>query len=929
MKTALVEKWGRIPLEALGGLGKGENTTEPGVTEIIKPAAMTEIFRGWPEADDMMVAEIREKGLAMGCPKAKLAPGFQERLLEFTGTDETVDRMGDIIRVDGWDFQNFRANPVFMPWHDYRTEPIGQALDVYVDSVRKKDVDLKAGHKPKKPRKRVRFVILFDDDEFSDRIFQKYKDGVMRATSVGFRPTQIKRPDDDEREELGMGTFGVIYEKQELLELSAVSVPANPAALLEADYQLSDDERKEYMSLAEETVDIAPEFALQLRSVVGLRRTTSDRLEFDVSAGSGPEGALERARRLLLETEDHGVIELEKGVIPANVSMSKAPIDATWSAPTLSDFTDGTWGDLTNAQKRRVAGHFSWADASPASSFGGLKLPHHQSSNGAIVFRGIVAAAGRFNQTALPAADKPAVRRHLAAHFRSFGRDVPEVLQDGYEEGIDITWALVVRNELDRQRLLKKADDPGVSWLWDDQALEAAVVEDVTASEFEGDLEKGHIPKDPKDSDNAPMNSPAVSLSPSKLGIEGDLGEAPASERSRVARFFAWAEANPPGEFGQLKFPHHRAKDGFRVFRSVSSNMRDLLGKTGEGENIPNADRRGIWRHLANHFRQFDRTPPPFKAVDDEILRGAVQISPDVWETDGKNGFGKWRYLEETGELSVRNFRKNDGTYDVVAASVKELEEIDEYELEDPETMALPGIDFREWAVAAVAMVRAAAEGLIAIRETAGESPDVFKTTESGLATLLREMSAVRQRIVDALPESVETDYDELEKLRTAIEALSKDQITIQSLKFPKKVWKHESAVRVFAEAAGFISDSLEFKEGFFVLPQRKSALFDGVRDFCLSPGGAEPGDGCRIVATGGTLKSAGELAIGELASLVKEGFDRIEAAVKSPPQGVNRGAVREGANGGAGGDDAEQLYSSLLDVTRELAGKASPSKET
>lgn len=927
MKTALAEYWGRVSLEALD-LEKGQETTDTGIAEIIKPVVMTEIFRGWPEADDMMVAEMREKGLSMGCPKEKLQPGFQERLLEFTGTDETVDRMGDIIRVDGWDFQNFRANPVFMPWHEYRDVPIGQALDVYVDSVKAKATD-KAGHKPKKPRKRVRFVILFDDDEFSERIFQKYRGGVMRATSVGFRPTQIKRPDDDEREELGMGPFGVIYEKQELLELSAVSVPANPSALLESSYELDDDERKQYIELAEETAGINPEFALQLRSAVTFR-TTSDRLEFDVRASADstdPEKSLEQAKKLL-ELPMLLVEELDKGVIPANVSSAKAPIETTWSAPALSDFTDGTWGDLTNAQKRRIAGHFGWADASPASSFGGLKLPHHQSSNGAIVFRGIVAAAGRFNQTAIPAADKPATRRHLAAHFRSFGRDVPEVLQEGYEEGAVVTWALIVRNELDRTGLLKEAcaftkDIPDVSWLWDDEALEVAIAADEKEAEL--DVEKGHVPKDPKDSDNAPMNTPAVSLSPAKLGIEGDFGDAPASERSRVARFFAWTETNPPGEFGHLKFPHHRAKDGYRVFRSVSSNMRDLLGKTGEGENIPNADRRGVWRHLANHFRQFDRTPPPFKAVEDEVLRWAEQKTLGVWETD--EGLGEWRYVEETGVLSYRD--EDTGTWDVAAASEKELEEIDELELDDTrEFLAEISVDFRGWAAGAVEVLRATADGLLVVREAAGASgsDQVFKMAELGLSTLLREMSAARQKIVDALPEASKVDkFDEAEELRAAVEALSKDQITIQSLKFPKKVWKHEAAVRVFADAAGFISDNLELKEGFFVLPQRKSTLFDGVRDFCLSPGGSEPGDGCRIVATGGTLKSASELAIGELGSLVKEGFGRIEAALKTSPQGVNRGAARKRA----GGDDAKQLYDGLLDVTQKLATKASSPKET
>ncbi|MGB0889971.1 MAG: hypothetical protein ACPGWS_06765, partial [Solirubrobacterales bacterium] len=54
-------------------------------------------------------------------------------------------------------------------------------------------------------------------------------------TSVGFMPTQKpKVPTKAEREALGMPAYGVIYEGQELLEISLVSVPANPQALQNA-----------------------------------------------------------------------------------------------------------------------------------------------------------------------------------------------------------------------------------------------------------------------------------------------------------------------------------------------------------------------------------------------------------------------------------------------------------------------------------------------------------------------------------------------------------------------------------------------------------------------------------------------------------------------------------------------------------------------
>src|SRR5262245_25714543 len=37
--------------------------------------------------------------------------------LEFVLSDETPDRMGDIIRADGWDTRNFKRNPVALFAH--------------------------------------------------------------------------------------------------------------------------------------------------------------------------------------------------------------------------------------------------------------------------------------------------------------------------------------------------------------------------------------------------------------------------------------------------------------------------------------------------------------------------------------------------------------------------------------------------------------------------------------------------------------------------------------------------------------------------------------------------------------------------------------------------------------------------------------------
>lgn len=104
------------------------------------------------------------------------------------------------------------------------------------------------------------------------------------------------------------------------------------------------------------------------------------------------------------------------GVVPSNVSSSIADADTEWSKLTLSEFTDGSWDDLSDTEKRRIGGHFAWCDASPPSSLGGCKLGHHRSSDGAIVPRGVSAALGRLNQTELPEDDRAAVASHLESH---------------------------------------------------------------------------------------------------------------------------------------------------------------------------------------------------------------------------------------------------------------------------------------------------------------------------------------------------------------------------------------------------------------------------------------------------------------------------------------------------------------------------------
>jgi len=123
---------------------------------------------------------------------------------------EDEDRDKDIIRQEGWDLKNFKKNPM-IPWsHNYWGIPIGKSLKTWVD----------------KDSKKLLFKPQFDiNDEDSMKIFNKYKNGFLKSFSVGFRGLKYEYRDDDDR-----WWGGIEFLEQELLEISAVTIPANPNA---------------------------------------------------------------------------------------------------------------------------------------------------------------------------------------------------------------------------------------------------------------------------------------------------------------------------------------------------------------------------------------------------------------------------------------------------------------------------------------------------------------------------------------------------------------------------------------------------------------------------------------------------------------------------------------------------------------------------
>lgn len=146
------------------------------------------------------------------------------RSVDHVASDETPDRMGDIIRVAGWDLTDFKKNPMLLWMHDHE-HPIGRVL-----SAKKGKAD--------DGRKALLTTSRIHEDEKSigglsnEVLLRLVQDGDLPAVSVGFQPLETYRPEsEEERVKLGLGPWGVVFSAASLLELSVVSIGANQNAL--------------------------------------------------------------------------------------------------------------------------------------------------------------------------------------------------------------------------------------------------------------------------------------------------------------------------------------------------------------------------------------------------------------------------------------------------------------------------------------------------------------------------------------------------------------------------------------------------------------------------------------------------------------------------------------------------------------------------
>jgi hypothetical protein len=200
------------------------------------------------------------------------------RARRYVASGQKPDRSGDVIVQAGWDFEEFKSNPIALFCHDDWGFPIGKVSDWEITNKGGSPVLLE--------------TITYAEEDANPKAELAIKlvdAGILRGVSVGFLPVRVSIPrTEEERTTMGLGRWGVRYEKQKQLELSNCSIPCHPDALLLEKSAGTDEETIAHrIRTIAKTGDADPAVAEQLISDL-LDRSKRRALRFFPSAAIDP-----------------------------------------------------------------------------------------------------------------------------------------------------------------------------------------------------------------------------------------------------------------------------------------------------------------------------------------------------------------------------------------------------------------------------------------------------------------------------------------------------------------------------------------------------------------------------------------------------------------------------------------------------------------
>lgn len=205
-------------------------------------------------------------------------------------TDQLIEDRNVLVDQDGWDFSQWKLNPVVLWAHDDRGWtgsvglPVGKGL---VDTIRKRNLKDRKG----KPMKATTVKIQFakrEESEFADTVFQLMAGGYLNAVSVGFTVKDY---------ELGKEEAPTRFLKQKLWELSVVTIPADNNALVVRSKELNKNP-EEALALAGEVQRMSKDLKDQAQPLQHVQISVGDLKGFVMVDGSTDKLVAEVEKRI-------------------------------------------------------------------------------------------------------------------------------------------------------------------------------------------------------------------------------------------------------------------------------------------------------------------------------------------------------------------------------------------------------------------------------------------------------------------------------------------------------------------------------------------------------------------------------------------------------------------------------------------------------
>lgn len=215
-----------------------------------------------------MPVEIREPS-----PSDPSTPDTRH-CLDFISSDESLDRYDEVISAAGWKLDNYKRNPVFQNAH--------QTGDILHTLGRALTTEVRGRTSSASPHLYQRIEFACDVNPMAKIAYGLYRGKFLNAVSVGFVPVRWENGTEK-------SAYSRKFVEQELLEVSAVAIPANPNALA--------------LGLKSGAVEKS-----DLKDVVDLFRCTLEKVR--TTSPSSPSLNPQHSRQVRLEPRDAELIRL-------------------------------------------------------------------------------------------------------------------------------------------------------------------------------------------------------------------------------------------------------------------------------------------------------------------------------------------------------------------------------------------------------------------------------------------------------------------------------------------------------------------------------------------------------------------------------------------------------------------------------------------